>query len=94
MIGISSKIRVLKKPDVTDLAGEKVMIDFESGKYFVLTGAANDVWDFLSDDTAVSEIVERLIELYDVEREKCESSTLGFLEKLADIGFIALEQVE
>lgn len=32
-------IKLKKQLNVTDLAGEKVMIDFESGKYFLIKGA-------------------------------------------------------
>ena len=37
-------IKLKKQLNVTDLAGEKVMIDFESGKYFLIKGAGNDIW--------------------------------------------------
>lgn len=91
MINASARIRMLKIPDVTDLAGEKVMIDFESGKYFMLTGAANDIWDMLRDGVTVGEIVSGLVEIYEVSEDECAGSTTAFLEKLAQIGFIALE---
>lgn len=35
------------KRNVTDLAGEKVMVDFEQGKYFCIKGVGNDIWDML-----------------------------------------------
>ena len=87
----SSKIRILKKPDVTELAGEKIMIDFESGKYFMLTGAANDIWDMLQDGVRADQIVANLMDIYEIDHEKCSESTLSFLEHLAGIGFIAIE---
>ena len=39
----NSMVRLIKNLDVTDLDGEKVMIDFSSGKYFLLKGAANEI---------------------------------------------------
>jgi len=85
-------IRLLKKPDVTDLAGEKVMIDFESGKYFMLTGSANDIWDMMTDGAVVNDIVSGLIEIYDVDVEICRTSVMTFLSKLSEIGFIRLDE--
>ena len=85
-------IRVLKKPDVTDLAGEKVMIDFESGKYFMLTGSANDIWDMLKDGTTSESIVAELLAIYDVDENSCRAGILNFLKQLVDIGFIALDE--
>ena len=34
----TAKIRMKAKRNVTDLAGEKVMVDFEQGKYFCIKG--------------------------------------------------------
>ena len=43
----TAKIRMKAKRNVTDLAGEKVMVDFEQGKYFCIKGVGNDIWDML-----------------------------------------------
>ena len=88
------KISILKKPDVTDLAGEKVMIDFESAKYFMLTGSANEIWDMLDDGAESENIVSALTEIYDVETDTCREGVLNFLNELKDIGFIALDKCD
>ena len=46
---ITSTIKMGPKPQVTDLCGEKVMVDFNKGKYFMLKGVGNDIWDLLED---------------------------------------------
>ena len=86
------RIKILKKPDVTDPAGEKVMIDFESGKYFMLTGSANEIWDLLDEDTESESIVTALMEIYEVEPDVCREGVMKFLKELVDIGFIAIEK--
>jgi len=86
------KIKILKKPDVTDLVGEKVMIDFESGKYFLLTGSANDIWDLLVDGIDTDIIVTKLTEVYEVETDVCKESVHKFLNELESIGFVSLEE--
>ena len=88
------KVKMLKKPDVTDLAGEKVMIDFESGKYFMLTGSANEIWDMLSDDAESEGIVEALIGVYEVDADTCRAGVMDFLNELVGIGFISLEKCD
>jgi len=85
-------VRILKKPDVTDLAGEKVMIDFDSGKYFMLTGSANDIWDMLADGKSSVGIISGLMDIYEVEEAVCRESVMSFLYKLSDIGFIRLDE--
>jgi len=86
------RVRILKKPDVTDLAGEKVMIDFESGKYFMLTGSANDIWDLLDEGTESESIVTSLMEIYEVAPDVCREGVMKFLNELVDIGFVAIEK--
>ena len=84
----TTTIHMLKKLNVTDLAGEKVMIDFATGKYFMIRGTGNDIWDLIQDDITVDEIIRQLLSEYDVAEEECEASVLSFLEKLQSYGFI------
>lgn len=88
MITRESKIKMKNKPNVTDLAGEKVMVDFAHGKYFMLKGVGNDIWDMLEDDMAVDTIINRLLEEYDVEEAQCVESTINFLAQLEELDFI------
>lgn len=83
-----SKIRLIKNLNVTDLAGEKVMIDFSSGKYFLLKGVANDIWDYIQNLITVSEIEEKLLSEYDVDKDTCHASVIKFLEQMVDYQFI------
>lgn len=81
-------IRIVKQLNITDLAGEKVMIDFDSGKYFMIKGAGNDIWDLLQEQTTPAKIIEQLLEEYDVSPEECEKSVMAFLEKMESYQFI------
>lgn len=84
-------IKMLKKPDVTDLAGEKVMIDFDSGKYFMLKGAANDIWDLMEDGLALEALFSSLMQIYDVDEATCRETTMQFLHNIEQHGFIRIE---
>lgn len=81
-------IKMKKQLDVTDLAGEKVMVDFESGKYFLIKGVGNDIWDMLKEETTPARIIEKLLSEYDVTPEECEASVMAFLGKMRDYKFI------
>ncbi len=90
---VQYEITVVKKPDVTDLAGEKVMIDFDSGKYFMLTGSANDIWDLIVSGATTKQIVTNLMDLYEVDESTCYNGVIDFLKKLVDIEFITLREI-
>ena len=81
-------IKMKKQLDVTDLAGEKVMVDFESGKYFLIKGVGNDIWDMLKEETTPAHIIETLLSEYDVTPEECETSVMAFLGKMREYKFI------
>jgi hypothetical protein len=88
----NTKVNLVKKLDVTDLSGEKVMIDFSTGKYFLLKGSANEIWDILinniSNPISVNDIKNSLMEIYDVDSETCLASVISFLTQIEKNNFI------
>lgn len=82
MISEKTLIHLNKKLDVTDLSGEKVMIDFDTGKYFLLKGSANEIWNYITTDITVEQIVEKLLTQYNIDAKTCLNSTIRFLEDL------------
>lgn len=88
MISRESRIKLKSRPNVTDLAGEKVMVDFSKGKYFMLKGVGNDIWDMLEDNIEVNTILNKIMEEYEVSEEECLATTLDFLVKLEELEFI------
>lgn len=91
MIKETTIVHLIKQLDVTDLSGEKVMIDFSTGKYFLLKGSANEIWDMLVDDITVGEIKENLMKIYDVDNDTCLTSVQQFLAQMQQNGFIELQ---
>ena len=74
--------------DVTVLNGEKAMIDFNTGNYYIIKGVGNVIWDMLKDEISVEEIINRLLKEYEVSPQECEKSVMEFLEKLEKSDFI------
>lgn len=82
-------IHITRALKVSELSGDKVMIDFESGKYYMLQGVANDIWEIIQTDITFGDLIAKLLEEYDVSEEECIESTAAFLEKLEKNGIIA-----
>lgn len=83
------KVKLKKQITVTDLAGEKVMVDFDSGKYYMIKGVGNDIWDMIqAEAVSPEEILERLLKEYDVTREVCSESVYSFLDRLDELGWL------
>lgn len=67
---------------VSDMDGEKVMLSVHNGKYYNLGEVGGLIWELLEGPKSIKELVDRLIEEYDVSREECESQVHSFLELL------------
>ena len=76
---------------VSDMGGEKVMLNVENGKYYNLGEIGGDIWNLLSEPVQVSQVVSKLISIYDVGQTQCEGQVLSFLEVLYDEGLIAVK---
>lgn len=87
----STKITLIKPMDVTDLAGDKVMIDFETGKYYMLKGSAVDIWENIQSATTVGDVKNKLMEIYDVTEDECSANIEAFLTQMQNNKFITLE---
>ena len=67
----------------SDLDGEIVMLDIESGKYHSLDAIGSRIWALLETPRSVAQICNLLMREYDVERPHCEADVLAFLNDLA-----------
>jgi len=85
----TAKVKMIKQLNVTDLSGEKVMVDFDNGKYFMIKGVGNDIWDMLGEqEIGVDEIISRLLGEYEVSEDVCEKEVLEFLNRMESLGII------
>ena len=87
----STVVKLITDINVTELAGEKVMIDFATGKYFMIKGVGNDIWDMIQQPITYGEIVEKLLSEYEVSEEECNTSVTNFLDKLKELNFVSVE---
>lgn len=79
MIDLNLKVRQSKEIDATDLNGEKVMMNLDLGKYFALNSIGSRIWDLIENEVYVKDIVDTLLNEYDVDRAKCEESVKKYL---------------
>ena len=87
----TTTIKLIKHVEVTLLGDEKAMVDFETGKYYLLKGPANDIWDMIQTDITVGTVVDNLRKIYDVDAKECESSVIEFVDQLVKSGFVILD---
>ncbi|WP_459500045.1 lasso peptide biosynthesis PqqD family chaperone [Bacillus sp. C1] len=76
---------------VSDMDGEKVMLNVQKGKYYNLGEMGGDIWDLIKEPITVTQLIATLLSNYDVERMNCEEQVLSFLECLFQENLIHME---
>lgn len=75
----------------TDVDGEAVILGLQSEEYFSLKDVGTRIWDMIQEPKTVKEILDLLLNEYDVEPEYCERDLLALLQELADEGLIEVK---
>ncbi|WP_336788239.1 lasso peptide biosynthesis PqqD family chaperone [Paenibacillus sp. MMO-177] len=73
---------------VSDMGGEKVMMSIQSGKYYNLGQTGGAIWEHLAEPTTADEIVNKLCEEYEIDKDACLRQVSAFLQQLAEQGLI------
>ena len=69
-------------------AGEGVLVDLNTKKYFQLNETAALVWRGLEERLSLEEIVGRITSAYEVEDERAGESVRRVLENFRDLGLV------
>ena len=66
----------------SDIDGETVMMSIENGEYYGLDDIGSRIWKLIEKPVKVSDLIDTLLERFDVDRETCEKDVLKFLNEL------------
>ena len=86
-----SKISILKDILAQELAGETVLLDLASESYFGLDAVGTRVCQLLQSGAGQVELIETLLDEYEVERGTLEKDIADLLQRLAEAGLITVE---
>jgi hypothetical protein len=81
-------ITISKDVLAQELAGETVLLDLASESYFGLDEVGTRIWQLLQAGQGEAEIIETLLDEYEVERQELENDVAELLEKLEGEGLI------
>ncbi|MDQ0224921.1 lasso peptide biosynthesis PqqD family chaperone [Metabacillus niabensis] len=77
---------------VSNMDGEKVMLSISNGKYYNLGKIGGVIWDLIEKPISYLELVDSLVNNYDVDRGECEQQVLSFLESLKKEELIEIKE--
>ena len=80
-----------KNSHITKINDKKVILDIDSGKYYLLNNIGTLVWDFIQSDTNLSleEVSDQLAKNFDQKKEVISKEIQDFIESISKFGLIS-----
>jgi hypothetical protein len=75
----------------SNIADEVVMLDVDSGFYFGLNSVGSVIWSYLKEPISLQELIEKMMNQFDVDPLTCEKETGEFLMQLLEKNIIRKE---
>jgi len=83
-ITLTSRVRVSDAVVSRDLEGESVLLHLTSGVYFGLDPVGTRIWHLLNEPRGLPDVLDALVDEYEVARGQCERDLLRFVGQLRE----------
>lgn len=95
-IKLSPDTTVVAVPDQvsTNLEDEAVILHLKDGVYYGLNPVGARIWQLIQEPRTIKEIIETILEEYEVDPRRCEQDLLNLLRELAARQLIEEKNVE
>ena len=91
MVAKSDIVSVSPHQVYTTLGSEAVVLELQASNYFGMNDVGTAVWTFLQQPREVSDVIEHIVDNYEVSPEQAEVEILSFLQNLADKGLVVVD---
>jgi len=89
-LGADTKVVRVSGMVAADMDGQWVMLNIENGKYFSLNPVGSRIWDLLDRPLSIKDLVAALLTEYKVEEKQCRTNVSFFLNRMIEIGLVAV----
>ena len=90
-ISVQSVVVAVSEKLSSQVGGDAVVLDMQSGKYFGLEGVGARIWELVQQPRKVSEIRDAVLSEYDADPAECERDLLAFLRQVQEAGLIEVK---
>lgn len=94
MNNINLSSRISKKVDLlsSEIDGEVVMMNIETGRYIGMNKVGSEIWKIIDEgQTSIASICEKLLQIFKIDKSTCEQEALSFCSQLFKENLIQLE---
>jgi hypothetical protein len=83
--------KIVQKPGsiVSDMDGEKVMLNIDNGNYYNLGEMGGVIWEMIKEPISVDKLINDLLLEYKVDKTDCKNQVILFINKLYSEGLIS-----
>ena len=94
MTKISIDTCVVVADDVVscDLDGEAAILNLKDGVYYGLDPIGAKIWNLIQNPMILSDVVEKIWEEYDVEKDQCTDDIFELIEELLNNGLVKVNE--
>lgn len=75
---------------IQEIDDEVIILDSNTQEYFTINQVGKDIWELLSKELTLEEVVTELMEIYDISKEQLETDVKNFIEALNQKGLIKI----
>lgn len=90
-ISLNTTVSQIKDIVATDIDGDVVMMSIENGAYYGLDPIGSRIWEMIGTPCKVSDLIERLMEEFEVDRPTCEKGVFNFLNDIQKFKLIQIQ---
>lgn len=86
-------LKIKRNPEIddADIDGDKVMMNIDKGQYYMINEIGSDIWSILENEITIEELLNKLIDKYDIDKETCKTDVIEFLGRLSDEELIEIK---
>jgi len=93
-INMTTAVRPMDHVFAEQIGDELILLDSETEKYLSIDAIGAAIWGQLKSRSTIGEVVEQLTTEYAADRTVIERDVLAFVDRLADLGLVALQPGE
>ena len=76
----------------TEVDGEAVAMNVNTGTYFGLNSVTTDIWHFFEEDMDYNNVIKKLVGMYDVDEKTCREDTRIVIARMIAAKLITKKQ--
>ncbi len=90
-LSLNSTVSIAQDVVSCDLVEEAAILNLKDGVYYGLNPVGARIWNLIQKPMKVNDILEVLVDEYDVEKDVCQSDLMELLKQLLDKELVKIE---